>query len=478
MLASLLQSRSAQSADGKGRFSADALCFPEQLAGIRSPAKRKCFRLPRRTGKTTGIAGIGLLENAIVAPYANQLYATLSLKNARRLVWPVLKRLNIEHKLGGVANESEAYLRFPDLPNEPHIFLGGMKDAAEIDKLRGYEGGLKHVIIDEAQSIRQGILAEAIDDIIEPSLFDYDGSLTIIGTPGPVAAGYFYDCDVGKLRGAWEHFFWTMHANPWLAIKSKKPTDQMIRELLAKRGWTEDHPTFRRQYLGEWVNDPDALVFKWLAERNGIDAAPARDAGKWSFVIGVDLGFDDSDAIAVLGWRPHDPTVYLFEEHVMAKAGMTALMDALKSRVATYRPISIVMDLGGLAKKAVEDFRARFTLPLQAADKARKLDHVEMLNDALLGGRFKAPKTSRFAQDCMLVQWDDDKLALGERKIAREPHSDITDAVLYGYTECLAWLARPAPPPDSEVSHVTKLFREQQRQRGRDPYARLLGIDD
>jgi hypothetical protein len=218
-------------------------------------------------------------------------------------------------------------------------------------------------------------------------------------------------------------------------------------------------------------------VFKWLDSRNACPA-PARDSGRWTFVIGVDLGFDDSDAIAVLGWRPHDPCVYLFEEHVMAKAGMTALMDALKLRVASYRPISIVLDMGGLAKKAVEDFRARFTLPLQAADKARKLDHIEMLNDALLGGRFKAPSSSRFAQDCMLVQWDDDKLALGERKVAREPHSDITDAVLYAYTDALAWLSRPAPPPDSEVSHVTKLYREQQRLRGRDPYAAILGIDD
>lgn len=419
-----------------------------------------------------------LLDGAREAPYAHQVYVTLSLKNAKRLVWPALKRLNREYNLGGKPNDSEGYMRFPDLQGEPHIFLGGMKDAEEIEKIRGIEGGVKRFVIDEAQSARPSILRELIDDVIEPSLFDYDGELTVIGTPGPVPAGYFYDIDVGKERDGWDHFFWSLRQNPWLAKKSGKSTDVMIAELLARRKWSEEHPTFRREYLGEWVNDPDALVFKWNAQRNGIDALPDFTTGGWRFVIGVDLGFSDADAIAVLGWRQHDDSVYLVAEYVRPKQGMTALMDELKKHVARWKPIKVVMDLGGLATKAVEDFRSQFQLPLHAADKNRKLDHIELLNDAMLTGRFKALRDSRMGQDSMLVQWDADKLAKGERKVARLPHSDIADAVLYAYMETRAHFEKPAPPP-ARNEHVRRLYEEQRRrERSADPYGSLFGVDD
>lgn len=478
----MLQQRLGAKAEFAGpSFSPEDLCFAEQLAFVRHRGKRVVARTTRRAGKSTGI-GIKMIAAALSPPFANQGYATISLKNSKRLVWPVLKRLNTKFNLGGVPNEQEGFLRFPGLPDEPKIYLGGLGATDEIEKWRGYEGGLKAFVVDEAQSIRQGLLKEAIDEVVEPSLADYDGELTVLGSPGPVPAGYFYDIDVGKYSAGWDHFFWSIRQNPWIERKSGKSVDIYLRELLARRQWTEEHPTYRRQYLGEWVNDPDALVFKWQDGRNGVDVLPDLTEGKWSFILAGDLGFDDADAIGILGWRPHDPNVYLFDEHVQAKAGMTAFVEALKKMEKKYAAygsvLAIVLDLGGLAKKAIEDFRARFTLPLEAADKARKLDHLELLNDAMLSGRFKALRTSRFAQDCKIVQWDSDAWSRGERKIAREPHTDIGDTVLYGYMRCLAWLARPAPPAPEDVSFTRRLFLEEQRSKSRDPYAAAFGIDD
>jgi hypothetical protein len=457
-----------------GEFSAEALCSPAQLPLVRSHAKRKVARCSRRAGKTVGEA-IMLLEGAVSPPFANQGYITLSLKNAKRLIWPTLKRLNAEYNLGGVPHE-EGTLRFPSLPQQPNIYLGGVKDRGEIEKIRGWEGGAKRFVIDEAQSIRTSLLQEVVDDVIEPALLDYDGELTVSGTPGPVKAGYFHDIDVGPKRGAWEHFFWTLLDNPFLEAKSGKPPAQILAELRERRGWTEDHPTYVREYCGEWVNDQDALVFKYDADRNDFAALPD---GRMTYVMGVDLGFEDADAIAVLGWGPHDPTVYLVEEHVERKQSVTELADRVKAMYQRYRPIRLVADFGGLGKKIAEEIRRRHSLPVEAADKQRKLEHIALLNDAMLSGRLRARATGQFAEDCTLVQWDQDARATGTLKIAEDYHSDITDAVLYAFRACLGYLTTPEPTPQShEAAYVARLAAQDRASAHRDPMEAFLGYGD
>lgn len=450
-------------------FGAERLCFGPQLGFVRSQAKRKVARCSRRAGKSTGTA-IMLLEGARAAPHAHQAYITISLKNARRLVWPTLKRLNREHSLGGVANETEAFMRFPDLPGEPHIFLGGAKDRDEVEKIRGQaEGGAKRYVIDEAQSMRQGLLEELVDDVIEPALFDYDGELVAIGTPGPVLAGYFHDIDIGKYRDGWEHFTWTMRDNPHLALKSGKPTEVMIRELLERRKWTLDHPTFRREYCGEWVSDPDSLVFRYSVDRNGCGEPPKLG----HYVLGVDIGSSDADAIAVLGWSDAAPTLYLVEEHVKSGATVSDLAERVRALREKYQPRRIVADFGGLGKKIGDEMQRRWGLPVEAADKVRKLEHVALLNDALMSGALKAPAGSVFAQDCALVQWDADALSKGERQIAREPHSDICDAVLYAYRACRHYLHEPPTKPrenEAESQLFERRFERVEREQAADPW--------
>jgi len=437
-------------------FGADKLCFGPQLAFVRSDSKRKVARCSRRAGKTTGVA-ISLLEQAIRAPHANQVYVTISLKNAKRLVWPVVKRLNDHYKLGGIANDTEGFMRFPDLPNDPHIFLGGAKDRGEIEKLRGYEGGAKRAIIDEAQSMRTTLLQELIDDVLEPALFDYDGELDVIGTPGPIRAGYFWDIDQGDQATAWEHFFWTMRENPFLKMKSGKDPETILAELRARRGWSVDNASYRREYLGEWVDDVSALVLHYDKYRNGYESAQPD-----TYVIGVDIGHDDADAIAVLGWSKEDPNLYLIDEHLRRGASVSDLAERITAAAAKYKPIKIVADFGGLGKKIGEELTRRFGIQVEAAEKQRKVEHVALLNDSLITGKFKAKTGSAFAQDCHLVQWDGDARSRGTLKIADEPHSDIVDAVLYAYRACQHYFYE-APAPAAGPEHDPFEERELER---------------
>lgn len=425
------------------RFDPSRLCYPEQLAYVRSRAKRKVLRKTRRAGGTVGLA-VSFLEEAASPPFANQLYVTSTLKNAKRLIWPTLKKLNTKYNLGGAVNDAEAFMRFPRLPNEPIIYLGGAKDSSEIEKIRGYEGGLKRAAVDEVQSIRASILTTLVDDVIEPSLFDYDGALDMVGTPGAVCAGYFYDIDKGESRSGWEHFFLDMRRNPFLQEKSGKSPDQILAELRARRNWTETNATYLREYCGEWVTDADALALHYLRSRNACEWQDAPIPG-WRYLLAFDIGYEDADAIAVLGWAPHERKLRLVKEKITRKQGITELGNQLREIWHTFKPWNVIGDLGALGKKIGEELKNRWGIPVEAADKQRKAEHVGLLDDALVTGAFLAPPDSVFAEDCAIVQWDADARVRGRLEFDSSYHSDIIDAVLYGYRLAYHWTENETP---------------------------------
>ncbi len=59
------------------------------------------------------------------------------------------------------------------------------------------------------------------------------------------------------------------------------------------------------------------------------------------------------------------------------------------------------------------------------------MSNYKFLNNALRTGNFKAKKTSRFAQDCNLLERDDDKSS--PDRIVVKGHSDAVDSCLYAF---------------------------------------------
>ena len=84
---------------------------------------------------------------------------------------------------------------------------------------------------------------------------------------------------------------------------------------------------------------------------------------------------------------------------------------------------------------------------VKAAEKSRKFEYIELLNDALRTGKFKAKPDGIFAQDCMLVEYDKSKSNGDKFVVSDAYHSDITDAVLYAYRESLHWIAEVVEQP-------------------------------
>lgn len=422
---------------GKREFRLEEFCFDKQLAFIQDTSKRKTAVCSRRAGKSVGCAA-DLVHTALNGE-GDVAYITLNRRSAKRIIWRELLKIDKEFELGAKIDNQELTLSFA---NGNMVHISGAKDEGDLDKLRGM--ALRKIYIDECQSFKP-YLEYLIDEVLEPSLLDYDGSLILIGTPGPVPAGYFYEQSQNR---AWSHHAWTMQDNPWIRRKSGKNPAVLIKEIAERRGVSLDDPSILREFYGQWVRDNDALVYKFNRDINTFINPPQ----ELNYIFGIDIGWQDSDAIAVLGFNEHDKHVYLVEEFVAPKLTISDLVEHIKYLQTIYEPTKMVMDAGALGKKIQEEIRQRHKLSVHAAEKTRKHEFIELLNDDLRNSRFKAYDGSRFEQDSYLVQWD--YSVPGRPRISDTYHTDIGDAVLYAWRECRHYLYQgtdPGPRPGTDA---------------------------
>lgn len=415
-------------------FSIKEFLFDKQFEFVADNHPFKVAVCSRRSGKTVACAA-HLIETAIKNEGVVCVYITLSRNNAKRIIWPELQRINRVYNLGGHCDLTELSIRFP---NNSIIYLSGAKDQSEIEKFRGLP--IKLCYIDETQSFKT-YLEGLIDDVLAPALMDHAGSLCLIGTPGPIPSGYFHDCAVNSV--AWSKHGWSFFDNPFITAKSGQAHRDLLQRELDRRGVSAEDPSIQREWFGKWVLDSESLLLHYNEAKNHYDELPQV---KWNYIMGIDLGFVDADALAVLAWSESSPSTYLLEEVVVTKQGLTELVAQIETLRRTYDITKLVIDEGGLGKKIAEELRRRHHIPVVAADKARKMENIAFLNDALRTSRFKAKKNSRFAQDSYLIEIDRDKCTPDKIKVKDGFHSDIVDAVLYAFKESPAFTYQAAKP--------------------------------
>lgn len=419
------------------KFNLTQFLFDKQLAFVEDPEPFKVAVCSRRSGKTIACAA-HLIHTAINSPNTIGLYITLAAVNAKKLVWRELKKINDEYKLDGSVNDSELSITFR---NGSIIYLSGAGDKSEIEKFRGLP--IKLCYVDECQSFKS-YLEDLINDVISPALLDHAGSLCLIGTPGPVPAGFFYDCSVKS--DVWSKHYWTFFDNPHIALKSGKTHQQLLDRELKRRGMTVNDPSIQREFFGKWVLDTNSLLIRYDSKTN--DFKGLLDHVKYNYILGIDVGYKDADALAVLAWSEHDPATYLVEEVVTTKQGITELASQIETLDKKYKFGKMVMDMGALGKKIGEELIRRHHLPVEAADKTRKIENVELMNDALRTGKLKAKADSKFAEDSYKVEIDRDKSTPDKIVISDRYHSDIIDAVLYAFKLSPAYsYIKPKEPP-------------------------------
>lgn len=430
----------------KKPFVLEDFLFKEQLALALDPAKFATAVCSVRAGKTVTCAA-DLIHTALETSGVTCLYITLARSSAKRIIWPDLHKIDREYKLGGIFNESDLSVKFGDSV----IYCSGASDATEIEKFRGLSN-VALAYLDESQAFRSHI-KELVEEILIKRLYDTNGRLRLIGTPGPIPSGYFHDASQSP---SWSHHAWTLHSNPWIERKSGCTVAELIKQDCDRKGVGLDDPSIQRECFGRWVLDSNSLLLEYKPERNDYENLPS---GTFIYILGMDFGFEDADSFSVLGWRENSPDTYLIEELIAEKQTYEQMVQNFDKLYKKYPFAKIVADPGGGGKKLIESLKQRYPIPLNVADKQGKIANYGLLNNALRTGRFFAKSSSRFAQDCNLLEKDRDK-STPDRTIVRG-HSDAVDSALYAFRESPAYgYTPPIPKPVPGTKEYEKAFEQ------------------
>lgn len=428
----------------------------KQRAFVEDQARRSVAVTSRQSGKTTGL--LTKLVTAAQKQNAELLYIAPTREAARDPFWERLKAYCEEHKLKCQPNETRLEMRFPE--RNSIISLRGVPDVKRANRLLGPTRDM--AVIDETASYPNEVLQTLVTKVLEPSLMVKRGNLVLVGTPGLQPKGFFYDITQSP---AYSQHRWDMNDNPVYGGN----VAEIHTEVLASNGWSRESPTFRREYLGEWCADTEAAVYR-VSENNLYGELPV---GEWRYVLGVDFGYRDEAAFVVVGWREHDPTLYVVHEDSDQELLVDDYVARIRELIKTYAPIHIVADAGALGKTLVETLVNNHGLPIEAADKRDKPVAIRQVNADLFKGAILMPNAGLFEQMSTL-RWHPEKIGLMEQPGMA---NDRCDAFLYAYRRAYHYIQKPKPPQiqHGSAEYFAKLEREireqHERESTRDPFA-------
>ena len=390
--------------------------FEQQLAFINDPSCFKTALCSRRAGKTYASCYY-LIETASKHPDSLSAYIGLTRTSAKRLMWMELKRANRKYHIGMRFNNSELVAT---LPNNSQIILTGANDEADIDKLRG--SAYRLVVLDEAASF--GAHMEVlVQEVLEPALIDYNGTLAMIGTPNAACSGTFFHATTNPAFGYSNHH-WTIMDNPHIPHAK----DWLDKRMLQKK-WEIDNPVYLREWRGQWIRSVDSLVYKYSEEKNFYDSLPFHEHD-FEYILGIDLGYEDATAFVVGAYSPDLPHFYVVDTFKESKLLPSEIAQKVYDYNEIYNFTSMVADTGGLGKSIVEEMRQRWALPILPAQKKNKAAYIELMNSDLAAGNILVNGLSDLVDEWRLLQWDEDR-----RKEDGRFDNHLSDACLYAWRE-------------------------------------------
>lgn len=395
-------------------------------------SKTKAAICSRRAGKTS-MAARHLLQEALDHDDCLCAYIALTRNTAKRLLWKELKALDRKYKLKIRFNETELVAEFP---NGSQIILTGAKNVDDIEKLRGH--AFRLVYIDECASFKPHI-EELVEEVLEPTMMDSDGTMCMIGTPGSKCLGMFFDVTTGK-RSGWSVHKWTFKENPYIPHASK-----WLARRMKQHGWDEQHPVYLREWCGKWVRDTESLCYAFNSQKNTYEKLPS--GYHWEYILGVDLGHDDSTAFVVGAFSRDLPDFYILDNWEEGELDVADVAERIQALRVKYKFFRIVVDTGGLGKMIVETFKRRWRIPMKPAEKKDKKGFIETMNADFHAARVRVQEDAPVIEEWTTLPWDDSRE--GE-----DPNFDnnIADAALYAYRESRHYAhvpTEPAPPKGS-----------------------------
>lgn len=416
----------------KELFDFTKLTHAKQLKAILDPEKRIAIIGGRRGGKTQSVK-YKMKDIADKYPGGKILYIAKTRIYAKELMWEeLINFFGVE--LNEIRKSNEVSQKIW-LKNGAQIWLGGCKDNNEISKFRGH----KYVwaFIDEAQDIKKYILEPLLLEVLEYALMDYQGGLWLTGTPNASCSGVFKEaCHGESFYRDYVHHHWTIYDNPYIQQSAQKTADELLADICRKQGVSVTEPKIQREFLGKWVKSTDNLVYQFNYNVNVVDELPS--GHEWRYVMGVDLGLKDGDAIVILAYSRSCPDLFIIEEWKKTGNSVTDLAKKIKEYDSKYKIEKKVMDEGGLGAKIGEELRKHHSIIIEATKKTTKFGFIKLMNDDFIQGKIKLikGKTSFLIdeyENLLVDQLGENSMVMKEDK-RFENH--LTDAALYAWRFC------------------------------------------
>lgn len=387
---------------------------PWQEQVLRFRAKQLCLLCTRQAGKTT-TSSLLALHRAISVRGALILIISPSQRQSSEMLlkvkevmrgMPVPPRLEEDNKLSLTFENRSRIVSLP----------------ANEGTIRGFSA-VNLLIEDEA-----GDVPDSLNTAIRPMLAVSGGQLIIMGTPKGRQGHFFEAYERGG--DAWERI-----RIVGSQIKRYAPGFlEQEREDFYRRGLGD---YFRQEYECEFVSAAAGRVYGGYDElRNGINELPTTRADDWTYLCGLDFGIQDQNALTVLGWRPHDPCVYVIESY-RKTAIPSEMAEEVRILDARYHFTRIVGDVGGMGKAFAEEARRRFHLPIEPAEKHNKIGFISLLNGDLHQGRLRIhlPRCADLIGEWLELPWE-----TGGKREADGFDNHAADATLYAWRACTAFL--------------------------------------
>lgn len=406
--------------------------FKEQRAFIEDPSRFKAAKCTRRAGKSFGI-GLYLFREGLLNPGVNCLYLARTRQSAKDMMLKdVFREINDRFQLGARYNFADLTIT---LPNGSVIHIAGADaNAAQMHKVVGKKYRL--IVIDECQYWSNN-LWRLIYEGLQATMADWGGTICLLGAPSPARA-FFYEVST-KARdthtGEIMHPEWSVHE--WSAIDNPHMKAQWLNDIAMIKQNNPRFmltPTFRQQYLGEWVDDPDARCYRFDDKVNRIDHLPGH-VSDYQWLQGIDVGYrPDPMGFVVCGYRKDntDPCLYVVKTH---KQGEMMIDDIARfsNELDAEWPAHGMRIIDGHNTNVYAELSKRLNIPLQPAKHSDKTSFIHLVTDDLMSGKIKlvGDAADDLASEWMKLVWDKSNQARIVPDSACEDH--LSDAFLYAW---------------------------------------------
>jgi hypothetical protein len=420
----------------------------------------------RRAGKTYLLACLIVLKLLTAGFHQAVFFVAPTMDIGKDLIWDDVQRIHDLYGLGWKLSEREGEIH---TPSGASFHIIGLNDKKQTGKTRGYD--MVMCLCDETQEIEHLLRPFIVATM--PALAARKGVFVASGTPGIARRGYWYGLCHGQTpqeRQGFVHRHWDLRDNP----KLPRNAEEIHAEELARNGWTREHPTFQREWLGLWVDDHNFLVVEYASKRDDLSALPDEYSLAWKHVIGIDYGYNDAVAWLVITMHPYTGYRYFVHAEKLTHATYDDAAERTKTLVQQYATTNVVCDPAGGGKPFYETFNRKYGTEtgctIRSAHKVAGsiVESVRFLNTELRCTRLKLvqPACTALSDEISVIRWKDEWH--NEILESTEYPQDAFDAGRYALMETIAWKTKERPPlpeADPETQREMRSIAERRRRQ-------------